>query len=166
MAGSYKPYFSLILIVVLYVAFSVSAISVLVFHLQPAITSNQNSSTPTVNILLFAGETSDNKMGFGTSANALTSPGPTLRFTLSDVVNLTIINVGKMPHAFAITEMPQTGAAVLFNAEVASSTNPLSPGQQASVIFSPNYAGSTFYYICPIPGHAEAGMWGSVIVTG
>jgi uncharacterized cupredoxin-like copper-binding protein len=166
MARSYKPYLPVILIAVLYVAFSVSAISVLVFHLQPAITTNQNTSTPTVNIVLYAGETSDNKMGFGTSDNDLTSPGPTLRFKLSDVVNLTVINAGKMPHAFAITEMPKTGASVLFKAQVASSTDPLSPGQQASVIFSPNYAGSSFYYICPIPGHAEAGMWGSVIVTG
>ncbi len=166
MAKSYKPYLSIILIVVLYVAFSVGAISMLVFHLQPPLTTNQNTGTPTVNIVLYAGELANGKMGFGYSANQLTSPGPTLNFHLSDVVNLTVINAGKMPHAFAITEMPQTGAAVLFNAEVASSTNPLSPGQQASVIFSPNYAGSTFYYICPIPGHAEAGMWGSVIVTG
>jgi uncharacterized cupredoxin-like copper-binding protein len=33
------------------------------------------------------------------------------------------------------------------------------------VIFIPNNAGSTFYYICPISGHAEAGMYGSVIIT-
>lgn len=165
MSGSYKPYLTVILIAVLYVAFVVSAISMLVFNLQPPLVVHENLSTPTMNLVLYAGEDANGKMGFGYSSDNLSSPGPTLRFTLSDVVNLTVINVGKMPHAFAITEAPQTGAAVLFKAEAGSTTNPISPQEQASVIFAPNYAGSTFYYICPISGHAEAGMWGAVIVT-
>ncbi len=70
-----------------------------------------------------------------------------------------------MPHAFAITDKPQTGSSILFNAEAGSATNPILPGQQASIVFTPNYVSSAFYYICPINGHAEAGMWGAVIVT-
>ena len=54
---------------------------------------------------------------------------------------------------------------MLFNAEIGSASNPLQPGQKGSVIFTPNNAGSTFYYICPISGHAEAGMYGSVIIS-
>lgn len=165
MARSIKPYLSVILIIVLYAAFSVSAISVLVFHLQPSLATTRDLSNPNVNIVLYAGEISSTQMGFGLSADNLTSPGPTLRVMIGDVVNITVINAGKMPHAFAVTEAPQTGAAVLFDAEAGSPSDPIMPGQQASTVFTPDYAGSTFYYICPISGHAAAGMWGSIVVT-
>lgn len=165
MADSIKPYLAIVAIIILYAAFSAGAISMLVFNLQPPIVTNNDLSNPTVNITLYAGEIGGGKMGFGYSPDALTSPGPTLRFTLSDVVNITVINAGKMPHAFAVTEVPQTGASVLFNAQAGSPSDPIMPGQQASTVFSPGYAGSSFYYICPISGHAAAGMWGSVIVT-
>jgi uncharacterized cupredoxin-like copper-binding protein len=85
---------------------------------------------------------------------------------LTDVVNITVINVGKMPHAFAITIAPKTGSQVLFNAEIGSASNPLQPGKQGTIIFTPGNAGSSFFYICPVPGHAEAGMYGSVIISG
>ena len=69
-----------------------------------------------------------------------------------------------MPHAFAITDAAKTGAKVLFNAEIDSASNPLSPGQQGTIIFAPTTAGSV-YYICPVPGHAESGMYGSITIT-
>jgi uncharacterized cupredoxin-like copper-binding protein len=163
-ASQYAP---VILIGILFLALWLGAISVLVFHLQPPLsTVNAENKTPTVNIVLYAGEYSSDKMGFGLSPNNLTSPGPTLHLKTTDIVSVTIVNSGKVPHAFAVTDMPRSGANILFNAQVASATNPLEPGQQTTVVFTPNYAGSTFYYICPISGHAEAGMWGSVIVTG
>jgi archaeal chaperonin len=65
-----------------------------------------------------------------------------------------------------LIDTPKSGANVMFNAEAGSQTNPLSPGDQATIVFTPNFAGSAFYYICPIPSHAEMGMGGSVIVTG
>ena len=140
----------------------------LVFNIQPPLKASSDFSdkTPTVNILLYEGEISGSQFGFGYSPNTLTSPGPTLRFTISDVVNITVVNVGKMPHAFAITKAPMTGATVLFNAEIGSVANPLQPGQSGSVIFTPNNAGSSFFYICPLSGHAEAGMYGSVVISG
>ena len=104
-------------------------------------------------------------MALAYSPTTLTSPGPTLRFLTSDVVNITVINVGRMPHAFAVTNAPRTGADVLFKAEIGSATNPLQPGQKGSVVFKPNLVGSSFSYICPISGHAEAGMYGSVIIS-
>lgn len=141
--------------------------SVLVFHIQPPLTASSSISnnTPTVNIVLYEGEISGSQYGFGYSPSTLTSPGPTLRFLTSDVVNITVINVGKMPHAFAVTSAPRTGAQVLFNAQIGSEANPLQPGQEGSVVFKPNLAGSTFNYICTISGHAEAGMYGSIIIS-
>jgi len=162
-----KSYLPLIGVVALAAIFYFAAMYVLVFNAQLPLSPSSSASgkTPTVNIVLYEGEISGSQYGFGNTSNDLTSPGPTLRFTTSDVVSITVINVGKMPHAFAITDAPQTGATVLFNAEIGSSNNPLQPGQEGSVIFTPNNAGSSFYYICPVPGHAESGMYGSVVIT-
>jgi len=161
-----KSYLPLIAVIVLAVTLYSASMVVLVFNLQPPLNTSSNlNRTPTMNILLYEGEVSDTKYGFGNTSSTLTSPGPTLRFNLSDVVNVTVINVGKMPHAFAITSAPKTGSQILFNAEIGSASNPLQPGKQGSVIFTPGNAGS-FFYVCPVPGHTETGMYGSVIITG
>ena len=163
-----KSYLPLVAVIALAATFYCATMVVLVFNIQPPLApvSNVSGKTPTVNVLLYEGEITGNLYGFGTSPNNLTSPGPTLKFTTSDIVNVTVVNVGKMPHAFAITNAAKTGAKVLFNAEIGSASNPLQPGNQGTVIFSPNTAGSSFYYICPVPGHVESGMYGSVVVTG
>ncbi len=159
-----KSYLPLIAVIVLAAILYSATMVVLVFNLQPPLISSSNTNrTPTVNIVLYEGEITPIKYGFG-NTSTLTSPGPTLRFNLTDVVNITVVNVGSMPHAFAITNAPKTGATVLFGAEIAAS-NYLEPGKQGTVIFTPNNAGS-FYYICPVPGHAEVGMYGSVIISG
>lgn len=160
-----KSYVPLVLVIVLAAVLYFSVIAVLVFDIQPQLTSNVNSNkTPTVNITLYEGEISPTKYGFGNSSNLLTSPGPTIRFNMSDVVNITVVNVGSMPHAFEITNAPKTGSTMLFNAQIGASSY-LEPGQKGTVIFTPNNAGS-FYYICPVPGHAELGMYGSIVITG
>ena len=114
-----KSYLPLIAVIVLAAILYSAAMVVLVFNLQPPLTSTSNTNrTPTVNIVLYEGEISAIKYGFGNTSTTLTSPGPTLRFNLTDVVNITVVNVGSMPHAFAITNAPKTGATVLFNAEI------------------------------------------------
>ena len=97
---------SLILIAVLAVSFYAAAMSMLVFKIQPPLnpSSNAQNKTPTIYITLYAGETSTGRLGFGDSPSNLSSPGPTLRLKISDVVSLTLVNVGKMPHAFAVAE--------------------------------------------------------------
>jgi uncharacterized cupredoxin-like copper-binding protein len=160
-----KSYLPLIVVIALAAILYSAAMGVLVFNLQPALTSTSSTNrTPTVNIVLYEGEISTIKYGFGNTSTTLTSPGPTLRFNLTDVVNITVVNVGSMPHAFAITNAPKTGATVLFGAEIGASSY-LEPGKQGTVIFTPNNAGS-FYYICTVPGHAEVGMYGSVVISG
>jgi FtsP/CotA-like multicopper oxidase with cupredoxin domain len=162
-----KSYLPLIAVIVLAAILYSATMVVLVYNLQPSLNNSPTSNrTPTVNIVLYEGEVSATRDGFGNTSSTLTSPGPTLRFNLTDVVNITVINVGKMPHAFAITSAPKTGSQVLFNAEIGSASNPLQPGKQGTVIFTPKNAGSSFFYICPVPGHAEVGMYGSVIITG
>lgn len=143
------------------------ALSMLIFPIQPQLItgSSEDGKTPNVSITLYAGEISASKYGFGLSSNNITSPGPTLRFKTSDIVNLTVVNIGTLPHAFALTTAPKTGATTLFGATVASGSNPLSSGKSGNVVFSPNSPSSEDYYICPVPGHAELGMFGSVIIT-
>ncbi len=162
-----KSDFSLIGVIGLAAILYFAAMSVLVFHIQSPLTvsSNVSGKVPTVNIVLYEGEISDKHYGFGYSPSTLTSPGPTLRFLTSDIVNITVINVGSMPHAFALTTTPRTGAILLFKAEIGSETNPLQPHEEGSVVFKPNLASSAFYYISTVSGNAEAGMYGSVIIA-
>jgi uncharacterized cupredoxin-like copper-binding protein len=158
---------SLIAVGVLAAMLLVAALSMLVLPIQPPLITGPISTgrTPTVNVVLYAGEISGSRYGFGYSANNLTSPGPTLRFKTSDVVNVTIINIGNFPHDFAVVNAPRTGAMVLFNSEIIPAANALQPGQKGTVIFSPNSPNDQYYYICPVAGHAESGMYGAVIVT-
>ncbi|MFB3888016.1 MAG: hypothetical protein ACE14S_00875 [Candidatus Bathyarchaeia archaeon] len=164
MAKSNAAFFA---VVALAAALFIGAISTLVLPIQPPLITGPGVSgrSPTVNIVLYAGEISASTFGFGLSASNLTSPGPTLRFTTSDVVNLTLINVGAVPHAFAVVDAPKTGATVLFNSGIASAANPVQPGGTGSVIFSPNSPNDQYYYICPVPGHPELGMYGACVVT-
>jgi FtsP/CotA-like multicopper oxidase with cupredoxin domain len=164
---THKTYLPLIVIIALAAILYFASISTLVFKLQPPLMAAKDVSgkMPTAHILLYQGEISDNKYGFGYSPDTLTSPGPTLRFKTSDVVNITVVNTGRFSHAFAITTAPQTGANVLFNAEIGSESNPILPGQSGSVIFTPNNAGSWFFYTSPVSDDAEFGMYGSVVIT-
>ena len=60
------------------------------------------------------------------------------------------------PHAFAITTTPNSDATVLFNAEIGSANNPLQPGQEGSVVFTPNNAAFDYWYISPVSGDASS----------
>jgi uncharacterized cupredoxin-like copper-binding protein len=143
----------------------VAVIAVLVLGIQIPLQPSGGGGglKPTVNLTLYAGEVSLSKFGFGLSDSEILSPGPTLTFKMGDVVEMTVHNVGKVPHAWGITDGNVTGANILFNSAVGSSSNPLPPGGSGSSVFELDQAGD-FYYICPVPGHAELGMWGRAVV--
>lgn len=63
---------------------------------------------PNVSVTLYAGSVSLTVYGFGNSATSITSPGPTLTFKVGDVVNMTVVNVGNMPHNWALVTTNQT----------------------------------------------------------
>jgi uncharacterized cupredoxin-like copper-binding protein len=160
-----SPAFNLTVIALIAGGFFAAMFAFLAFPIQLSGSSGGVSGTPTVTITLYAGEASNGKFAFGLSADNLTSPGPKLTFKATDIVQVTLKNIGRMPHAFAVTDAAKTGAKMLFNSAIASGSNPLSPGQSSSVTFKPSTAGDNYYYICPVPGHPEAGMYGSVAVT-
>jgi FtsP/CotA-like multicopper oxidase with cupredoxin domain len=161
-----KSYFPLVALVVFAIALIIAVALFLVLPLQPPYVPKRVASTEMthVNITLYAGEISDSRYGFGTEPNNLTSPGPTLRFKTTDIINLTIVNVGTELHAFQVTNVPRTGGTVVFDATVASASIPLQPGESGSVVFNPYSPGKSYYYISPVSGQAELGMWGSIII--
>lgn len=165
MTNSFKAYLPLIIIGVLAIAFLFGAVAMLAFNLQPTLVNTNTNKGPTVTILLYEGEIANDTMGFGFAANNLTSPGPTISFSTSDTVNITVINVGAQAHAFAITTTPNAGATVLFAAQIGSASDPLQPGQEGSVVFSPNNAAFDYWYISPVSGDISSGMYGAVEVT-
>ena len=164
MKSSFKSYLPLIVIGILAIAFLLGAVAMLVFNLQPVLVTS-SPSKPTSTIVLYEGEMSDGKPGFGTSADNLTSPGPTIGFSTSDTINITVINVGKLPHAFAITTIPAANGPVLFGAVIGSATNPIQPGKEGSIVFTPNNAAFDYWYISPMGNDAADGMYGAVIVS-
>jgi len=130
---------------------------------EQSLTPPSGDGTP-IAMTLYAGEVSSASYGFGNSASSLQSnPGPTLTFTQGQSYKMTVNNVGTMPHSWAITNQKTSSATVLFSSEI----NPgayIAAGQSGSVTFTPNQAGN-FYYICPVPGHPELGMWGNVVIN-
>jgi plastocyanin len=123
-------------------------VSVLVFpHVSYA-------QTPNVEITLYGKE-----YGFGYTETSINSPGPTITFAEGDVVNVTFYNVGATNHGWELVTA-RSGGTELFSAYIA----PIAPGTHASVVFTVTQTGS-FYYICPVAGHADLGMWGQVNVN-
>ncbi len=119
---------------------------------------------PNVFVTLYAGQVSLIVYGFGNSSTSITAPGPTLTFIVGDVVNMTVINVGTMPHNWALTTTNQTSAKVLFGAQIDSGAVPIEVNQTGSVIFKVTKSGN-YNYICQVPGHVTLGMWGNVVIN-
>ena len=137
---------------------------------------NQSMSpglTPTEYVTLYEGDqvVSGGVQGvIGFNQSSMTSPGPTLNFTVGDVVSVTVYNVGTTPHNWAIvnvlsdtSELNDT-AQVMFNAQVASGSDPILPGLSETDVFQVTQAG-TFFYVCQVPGDVDSGMWGNVVVS-
>lgn len=117
----------------------------------------------TVQVTIYAGEINTSQYGFGNSSTTITSPGPTLTFHSGDIVNVTLQNAGTMAHNWAIVETKSSTGTVLWNAQIASSSNGVPDGQSESVTFTVGNSGN-YYYICQVDGHVALGMWGNVFV--
>jgi uncharacterized cupredoxin-like copper-binding protein len=146
----------------LYIGIAIVVIIIIVVGVVIALYMKPSPSNST-QLTLYAGEVNSAQYGFGNSASAITSPGPTLNLKVGQSYTVTVTNAGTMPHAWEITSLKETGSNVLFGAQI-QPISYLAPGASGSVTFTPNQAGN-FYYICPVPGHVALGMWGNVVVT-
>ena len=130
----------------------------------PSPTVSASSSPGTTTMTIYSGEASSSTYGFGNSASSIGSPGPSLTLKVGQTYTMTLVNSGTMSHNWALVDAKSSTANVLFNAQIGSSTNPLSPGTSQSVTFTPTTAGS-YYYICQVDAHVALGMWGTVTVN-
>ncbi|MDJ0269179.1 MAG: plastocyanin/azurin family copper-binding protein [Aigarchaeota archaeon] len=117
---------------------------------------------PAIEITIIGGEI-DGKFAFGIRGEDLSSPGPDIRVKVSETVKVTFINIGRIPHSFAVVSEKKFDAPVLFNAAIGSAARPVQPGEQGTTIFKPNKPG-IYNYVCQVPGHIELGMYGNLIV--
>jgi plastocyanin len=103
--------------------------------------------------------------GFGSTASNVGSPGPTITLTSGQTVTVSLHNVGKVAHNWAIVMDKTDGNANLAfsGAQIGSIQNPIASGVTQSINFTVGSAGS-YYYICQIDGHVTLGMWGMVTV--
>ncbi len=145
----------------------VAAIIVIVVIVVGVVLYEQSlSPAPSGNVIqltLYEGEISSSSYGFGSSSTSLTTPGPTLTFNMSQTYKMTVNNVGALPHSWAITAQQSSTSAPLFNSAINPGTY-IAPGQSGSVTFTPNQSGN-FYYVCPVAGHSDLGMWGNVVIN-
>ena len=119
---------------------------------------------PTVSETLYAGQVSLTVYGFGSNATDIISPGPTLNFTVGEIVNMTVYNVGTMGHNWVLVNDNATSAKVLFGAQIDSGSLPIPVNETGSVVFKVTEPGN-YYYICQVPGHVQLGMWGKVVIN-
>ena len=88
---------------------------------------------------------------------------PELRVASGDEVTIDVEHKGISLHSFAILSNPNDLNSIVWDAEIASATSPLSRGQTGSVTFTAGAPG-TYYYVCTVPGHVLQGMQGTFIV--
>ena len=74
----------------------------------------------------------------------------TVTVKMGQPVQITFKNDGQYPHNFTLADL---------NVQ----TKTIQPGQQDTITFTPTKTGS-FTYICTVPGHADRGMKGTLIV--
>lgn len=84
------------------------------------------------------------------SGNEFAFTPATITVKKGQEVKLTFKNNGQYPHNFTVSEL---GIA----------TNTVGPGEETTITFTPDKTGS-FTYICTVPGHADRGMKGTLIV--
>ncbi len=139
------------------------ALVILVPGLQPPLTGQPSTLTPNKEFTLYLGEI-NNEFAFGFSPDSLSVPGPDIVVERGDIVKISLINIGRIPHAFGIGFSPTSQTEYVFEGSEIPGGKAIPPGGEAEVIFIANQVGE-FYYICTVPGHPENGMWGHFIVN-
>ncbi|MBI2125712.1 MAG: multicopper oxidase domain-containing protein [Thaumarchaeota archaeon] len=122
------------------------------------------TATPTVEFAIDGGEAGP-KFGFAFEGQQISSPGPTLTVKTGDIVKVNFKNNGATAHAFSVVKENSDEAPIMFKATIGTGPRPLVPGDRGSIVFNADTTG-TYYYICPVPGHAQLGMWGEFKVEG
>ena len=125
-------------------------------------TTQQETAQAAREIVIYGGELSPSKYGFGLSPDEITSPGPELRINVDELIRIIFKNVGSLPHTWAATNEAKEGAKAIDNFEIGSATKPLLSNEEGSITIKFSKPGE-YYYICTVPGHVTLGMWGKIV---
>ncbi len=101
-------------------------------------------------------------LGFNAPAGEPNS-NPEFKVKAGDELTFNIIHDGKMPHAFGVVSDPSDPNSIVFSAAIGSANNPQLKGTTKQITFIADKPG-TYFYICTVPGHADLGMKGTLIV--
>lgn len=107
-------------------------------------TGSVKETSPTASSVTTAGQ------AFTVEGNEYAFSPATLTVKNNQPVTILFKNTGKYPHNFSISEL-----------DVKSKT--IRTGQEDTVTFTPTKTGS-FEYVCTVPGHADRGMKGTLLV--
>ncbi len=88
---------------------------------------------------------------------------PEIVVNVCEQVTIKLENGGKMPHAFGVVSNPEDANTIQFDSAFKSANDPIKPGEQGEVTFTPTKEGE-YFYICTVPGHPLQGMQGKFIV--
>nr|ABZ07724.1 putative copper binding protein, plastocyanin/azurin family protein [uncultured marine microorganism HF4000_ANIW141A21] len=133
---------------------------------QPSTPEQPEALQPsTIRINLNLGEVElSGPYGFALDDGKINSPGPQIVVKVGDVIIINVLNVGQLPHSFAIAAEAKEGADPLFNSQIGSGSSPVVAGETGTVTFTVGQAG-TYSYICQVPGHATIfEMFGTFLV--
>ena len=133
---------------------------------QPSTPEQPEAPQPsTIRINLNLGEVElSGPYGFALDDGKINSPGPQIVVKVGDIIIINVLNVGQLPHSFAIAAEAKEGADPLFNSQIGSGSSPVVAGETGTVTFTVGQAG-TYSYICQVPGHATIfEMFGTFLV--
>ena len=88
---------------------------------------------------------------------------PEIQASVGDKIIFDVKNGGKSFHSFGVVTDSEDPTSVISGTTIRDPNNPLKPDEGGQSTFIPPQAG-TFYYICTVPGHAQQGMIGKIIV--
>lgn len=94
------------------------------------------------------------------------APG-SISATAGTEVTVTVSNIGGIQHSWVLLNAGDevTATAEISDDRILASSGDLEPGESGTVSFTAPAAG-TYQIVCHIPGHTEAGMTGTLQVSG
>lgn len=112
--------------------------------------------------LSFQVSSDSSKYGFNGTIGS-PSANPDITVHSGDTVTIHLSNPSKSFHAFGIVIDPENPNSVLWDSAFKTPDSPMKPGEKGDTKFVAGTPG-LYHYICTVPGHAELGMDGNLII--
>lgn len=156
------------IVVAIIVIAAVAGAAIVSLQPQQAVTTAKESEAPKVELpevefSIVGGEIKITKYGFAFKGQELSSPGPKISVKKGSTVTISFTVEGQLPHTFNVVSEKRFNMEALWKSSIGTATDPIPSGQTRSVTIVPDKPGK-YFYVCQVPGHIEAGMWGEFVV--